>query len=77
MTRVETGIIIARHVPSATHRIIDMIAERGRIWRVVATAEAKLVRSDEILPCEKSIGKLSRVKQMNVPSTRGAVESGP
>lgn len=50
MTCVETGIIIARHVPRATHRIIDVIAERWRIWPVLATAEAKLVGSDEIRP---------------------------
>jgi hypothetical protein len=60
LTCVKTGIIIARHVPCATHRIIDVIAEPGRIWRIIATAEAKLAGSDEILPCEKSIGMLSR-----------------
>jgi hypothetical protein len=62
LTCVETGIIIARHVPCATHHIIDVIAEPGRVWRVFATAEAKLLGSDEILRHEKSIGMLSRVK---------------
>jgi hypothetical protein len=62
LTCVETGIIIARHVPCATHRIIDVIAEPGRVWRVFATTEAKLFGSDEILRREKSIGMLSRVK---------------
>jgi hypothetical protein len=66
LTCVETGIIIARHVPRATHRIINVIAEPWRICPVLATAEAKLVGSDEILPREKSIGKLSRVKLMNL-----------
>lgn len=50
MASVETGIIIARHVPYATHHIIDVVAERGRIWRILATPEAKLGGSDEILP---------------------------
>jgi hypothetical protein len=55
---VKPGIIIARHVPAATHHIIDVVAETGRRGCILATTEAKLVGSDEILPCEKSIGKL-------------------
>jgi hypothetical protein len=43
-----------------------VIAEPGRLLRVLATAEAKLGGSNEILPCEKSIDELSRVMQMKL-----------
>jgi hypothetical protein len=56
LARVKARIIIARHVPCATHRIIDVVAEPGRLRCVLATAETKLVGSNEILPCEKPIG---------------------
>jgi hypothetical protein len=56
LTCVKTGIIIARHVPCATHLVVDVVAKSRRSRCVVATAEAKLVKSDEILACEKSVG---------------------
>jgi len=49
-TMVETGIIIARHVPVATHHIVDVVAERRRLGCVLATTETKLVGSNEICP---------------------------
>jgi hypothetical protein len=64
LTCVKTGIIVARHVPIATHHIVNVVAERGRPGCVLATAEAKLGGSNKILPCEKYIGKLSPVKHV-------------
>jgi hypothetical protein len=59
LARVETGIIIARHVPCATHDIIDVLAERGSLGRVLASAETKLVGGNKILPCEKPVDEPS------------------
>jgi len=62
LTRVETGTIIARHVPCATHHIVDVLAERRRLGPVLTSAETKLVGSDEVLPCEEAVDEPSRMK---------------
>ena len=62
LTRVETSFIIARHVPCATHHIVDVLAERGGPRPVLASAETKLVGRDELLPREEPVSELSRIK---------------
>ena len=61
LARVETGFVIARHVPCATHRIVDVFAEPGRLGPVLASTETKLVGSDEILR-EKPVDEPSPIK---------------
>jgi hypothetical protein len=65
LTRVETSFIIARHVPSATHGIVDVVTERGRLGRILASAETKLVGSNKILPCEEPVDEPSSMRRMN------------
>lgn len=46
---IESRVVVAWHVPSATHDIINMLAESGSIGAWLARTEAELVRSDEVL----------------------------
>jgi len=49
-TRVKAGSIIAGHVPFATHHIVDVIADRRRLRRVLTATEAEFFGRDEIRP---------------------------
>jgi hypothetical protein len=62
LTRVETSTIIAGHVPCATHYIVDVLTERGRLGPVLTSAETKLVGSNEILVREEAVDEPSRMK---------------
>ena len=50
---IESRVVVAWHVPSATHDIINMLAEGGSTGAWLARTEAELVRSDEVLECGK------------------------
>lgn len=53
ITLIEARTIVARHVPIATHLIIDVLAECWSISSILATAEAKFRIRHEILAGEK------------------------
>ena len=54
ITHIEAGIIVAWHVPLATHLIVDVLAECRSISSILATTEAKLRIRHEILRDEKN-----------------------
>lgn len=47
---IKSSIIVSWHVPMATLDVIDMLTERGRIWAVLAHANAVLSVTHEVGP---------------------------
>jgi len=76
LTRVETGSIIARHVPIATHGIVDVVTERGRLGRILASAETKLVGSNKIRPFMYLFNLTSESRREYKASDRIAIAVG-
>lgn len=53
---IEAFIVVAGHVPIATHHIVDVLAEFGSIMSILTTAEAEFRVRHEILADERSVG---------------------
>lgn len=58
---IESRSVVARHVPLATHDIINMLTKSGCVRAWLACTETKLVCSDEVLRSDKEGGPGVRI----------------
>ena len=49
--------VVARHVPVAAHRVVNVLAQSGGVRTVLADTDAELRSRDEVLRTHDKIGR--------------------